>query len=608
MSDLQSVIPMAVVPDLQQSPPSKGVSVFIFGDLGCLDGETTRVKYSRSRRGSREITLKNLYRRFHGLPIKGGKTGRTWTDLTIPVRLHSITEDGHVFYNEISDVLYSGVKPCVKVTANDGSWLICTMDHKFLTSDYSYTRAHSLLGMEVLMIGSMRVKSCGGKQRRKTGRKSVSVKYHPGGCLHIVHARARMRVPRDYAYKQLHKARLVVEADMNGLSYGDFIDILNKNKKKSLSLQYLSSNLEVHHKDEDHTNDELENLQVLTKSAHASLHGSVQKTVQENTDYCKKVRITSVESVGERETYDITMSNRIPNFPANGFFVHNSWKTSWCAQWPGVIFLSINVEGGDESLKVYPQIAKYLCEKSQMKDCPPVFNMGVPPVFEIMSCGMPQARTLGKNVQWFNCFNEAIDGIVKHGKSWGICTVVVDSLTYLIDLWIEELMQHRYKSHGHDKWKDQIRDRGGELMGPPEWNLMNMYFRSARVRLAGLGLNVIWTALEQEIRKQNPKVIGESDLVKIIPQISGQTKVKLPGQCNLHIHAQKNFSMDMTKMGRQKTTPTFWTSPDSKVQMIRHRYGFAFPEGRLNDPEWGDVPTFRAVWNELHPYIYIGQQ
>jgi len=285
-----------------------------------------------------------------------------------------------------------------------------------------------------------------------------------------------------------------------------------------------------------------------------------------------------------------------------------TWKTTWAAQWPGVVFLSIRAEGGDESLKVYPQIAQYLCNRSKMKDCPPVFSVGQPQVFEIKSCAGIQAQILKKNLAWHNCFHEAITQICLNAKAWGVCTVVVDSVTYLLDLWIEELMQQRDMGTGfkNKKWRDQIKERGGELMGPPEWGMLNMFLRAPRVALANAGLNVIWTALDKKITEQDPNNISVSTVKEIVPHIQGQTKVKLPAQCNLHIWAEKNLVMDPSMAGQMKVKPTYWTAPSPKVNMIRHRYGFAFPKGRLDDPEWGNEPTFRAVWNELSPYIYTG--
>ncbi len=45
-----------------------------------------------------------------------------------------------------------------------------------------------------------------------------------------------------------------------------------------------------------------------------------------------------------------------------------SRKTTWAAQWPGVLFLSIASEGGDDALKMYPQIAAMLMAASQIKE------------------------------------------------------------------------------------------------------------------------------------------------------------------------------------------------------------------------------------------------
>lgn len=54
--------------------------------------------------------------------------------------------------------------------------------------------------------------------------------------------------------------------------------------------RYLKSNEEVHHIDEDSSNDVESNLMVLTKSAHAKLHGNFDKRTLDY-DWIKKLRL-----------------------------------------------------------------------------------------------------------------------------------------------------------------------------------------------------------------------------------------------------------------------------------------------------------------------------
>lgn len=264
-----------------------------------------------------------------------------------------------------------------------------------------------------------------------------------------------------------------------------------------------------------------------------------------------------------------------------------SWKSTWSAQWPGVLFLSIAAEGGDDALKVYPEVAQTLMSNSQLQDCPPVFNTSRPP------------RILIKGAQQFA--NE-VDKIVANHKKWNVCTVVIDSLTYLIDLWIDDFVQHAERTN--PGWVKRVKKEGGEILGPKEWGLLNMFLRSPRVKLGSCGLNVIWTCLQKDVYESQGQG-KESTLDASLPMITGATKVKLPGSCKLWIHAEPTKVPMPGTMGRMMIQPTYWTSSSSKVA-LRHKYYNRFPEGRLNDPEWGAYPTFRALWCALHEYIYTG--
>ncbi len=263
-----------------------------------------------------------------------------------------------------------------------------------------------------------------------------------------------------------------------------------------------------------------------------------------------------------------------------------TFKTTWAAQWPGVVFLSIASEGGDDALKLYPEIAKSLCERSQMKDCPPVFNTARPPRISIHS-----------DVQLI----EEVEKICLHHKEWHVCTVVVDSLSYLIDLWVDNFVERAEKNDPN--WRRRVDKQGGELLGPKEWGYLNMYLRSLRVKLSNQGLNVIWTCIQRDYFKQvnqNEQVLEKSE-----PAITGQTKVKLPGMCKIHINAVREKIPHPTAMGRMIIQPKFYTAPDAYTDM-RHKYWTKFPAGYLKDPEFDSLPTFRAMWAELYEYIYTG--
>jgi RecA/RadA recombinase len=93
---------------------------------------------------------------------------------------------------------------------------------------------------------------------------------------------------------------------------------------------YVHNGTSVHHLDEDTTNDDVNNLVVMSTSEHTALHckdkpNSLRYVAVEDT-------IKSITCVGVKSTYDIKMESPFNNYVANGFVVHNSGKSTLCAQ------------------------------------------------------------------------------------------------------------------------------------------------------------------------------------------------------------------------------------------------------------------------------------
>jgi RecA/RadA recombinase len=77
----------------------------------------------------------------------------------------------------------------------------------------------------------------------------------------------------------------------------------------------------VHHLDDDCTNDNLDNLQLIDPEEHWKLH--ITDVVQQSKTI-KLSEIVSIRKIGKEPTFDITMEAPHHNFVANGFIVHNS--------------------------------------------------------------------------------------------------------------------------------------------------------------------------------------------------------------------------------------------------------------------------------------------
>jgi hypothetical protein len=150
-------------------------------------------------------------------------------------------------------------------------------------------------------------------------------------------------------------------------------------------------------------------------------------------------------------------------------------KTTWCAQWPRPFFLTFASEGGDDALIPYPRIACDMlsaCTQAQQLEPPPVFNVMRPPSKEV--------TTIADVMNW-------VVQVAKNHRAWGIATVVVDGLNYLMDMWISE---HTAKRRGNQTWVQSQRSGKVDLMRPPDWGMPDAFLRDVRVTLGNQGLNV----------------------------------------------------------------------------------------------------------------------
>lgn len=272
---------------------------FTMGMWGCLSGETI-INYNRGKRsGYRTISLDRLFKNKNSI----------WNNDT-PIYSHSINNNGDIINNKIINVIQSGVKETIKLTLNDNSFLILTKDHRVCTEINEYKEAQLLnVGDSVVAKGS-RNYILGRKKSKK--RPVVYLNNHPNASKVVLKGKAYYRVP---------KHRLVVEAELNNMSYECFVFIVNRGNYESRNLKFLTKDLEVHHIDEDSLNNDISNLQVLTKAEHAKLHyekGSVPK----REDIIKK-EIIKIEPNDSIMTYDIQMESPNNNFIANGIVVHN---------------------------------------------------------------------------------------------------------------------------------------------------------------------------------------------------------------------------------------------------------------------------------------------
>lgn len=308
-------------------PSPKGA--LLLGPPGCV-AEGTRISYRRGKRNSgRELTIEVLYEKFNGVANKAGwRRGAAW-DSELPTYMQSWdATTGKVAYNEVLSVIDSGLKRCLRITTDHALSVELTADHPILTAEGRFVMAGDLTPNDKLLVrGSMRTDPSmnNGKRVRRERVVIENLKFYPCGWRKVV---VDQDTGKRYEYRRTNRARLVVEARMNGVTLDELITILKEDAEHAEQLTYLPSEYEVHHLDEDPTNDAFDNLVVMTSEEHARHHGEADGQDHFHVEYTRVVKVAKIEVIGWRRTFDVQMANPRNNFVVNdGIIVHNTGKS-----------------------------------------------------------------------------------------------------------------------------------------------------------------------------------------------------------------------------------------------------------------------------------------
>jgi recombination protein RecA len=297
----------------------RGRIVEIYGPE-CLDADTFVQYEIRTPDGQRVNhkggTIERLWERFHRRPPSGDGRGK---HRPVPedavFYAPSINEEGRIFQNRVENVIQAGEKECLLVQLKGGATITATAEHRFFVGG-GYV-ALGLLGVGDRVYIHNGTPFRGAPTGERQLRPTMMVKHHPKAPIKRVYDAV---VGKEYVYHRTNRSRIAWEARMNGLTFERYVARLNAGELGGLS--FLEPAEHVHHKDEDYLNDEVSNLEVLTPEEHGRLHALERHN---NLRFVVvQDEIVSVEPVGERETYDISMAAPANNFVANGVVVHNS--------------------------------------------------------------------------------------------------------------------------------------------------------------------------------------------------------------------------------------------------------------------------------------------
>lgn len=211
-----------------------------------------------------------------------------------------------------------------------------------------------------------------------------------------------------------------------------------------------------------------------------------------------------------------------------------SGKTTFASTFPKPVFLSAGNEGGDTTLRFCKGHVIQINSSQDLKD--------------------------------------AVALVQQQYKHYGWRTLVIDSVTYLSDLYISELTKS-----------------GDKAMQQRDWGMLDLFLQKwLQPVLRKLPLHVVWIAGEDTDRGSDGGVMGYR------PMLYGKTAVKLPGTCDLLVRANTEQHRD-PNTGLLQTHYILHTVPVGGAP-ARGRFGNAFSDGKI-------PAHFNIIAQRIGPYI-----
>jgi hypothetical protein len=255
-------------------------------------------------------TVRRLYERFHN--ICQDNAGRRLNRSEITFSIPCVTNENYVVHQKILNIVKLPIGTCYKIITVSGRELIVTEEQQLCTSNSSSCSIDQLSAGDYILIHN---NTCFTKEyapRKKYA--EICVKYHPYGVFKIV--------DKKYSYYRIQVSHAVYEAHMNGLSYENYVSLLNSGDQDAIQmLRFIDrTKFDIHHKDLNSENNSLDNLELLTKSDHGKVHAMERKR---NLSFVAvKEKIKSIEKVEKLETYAV-ICEKYQNFVANGFVIQS---------------------------------------------------------------------------------------------------------------------------------------------------------------------------------------------------------------------------------------------------------------------------------------------
>lgn len=276
----------------------------LFWEMGCI-AEGTLININSGGCG-KKLPIEKLHESHSNGHYQGAKVRSFNGD---NIRLHPF-----------SHTLYKGEKECVRLVLEGGHTIVLTPDHEVLTRR-GFVPAGELTSTDLVGIDCYSTKAKGKKRKKPSYLARRVGDRHPYAQRISTTRSDRGHKPISYLSVETH--RLVAEASLNNLELNEFIACTKGPRGEKL--KYIDPSIyHVHHKDHNHRNNSIDNLEVLDKKEHLRKHGNYAHFGQGEVEY-KLVK--SVRPVGIKKVYDIVCHDPHRNFVANGIVVHNCGKT-----------------------------------------------------------------------------------------------------------------------------------------------------------------------------------------------------------------------------------------------------------------------------------------
>ena len=300
----------------------------IVGSIGDIDGKSNGcivgdsiINVNRGKLGKKYI-IKEMYLAFRG--EKTHKNAKSPWDLSTPTYVRSFNGNT-IQLHEIKTVVYSGKKEIYELMLENGRTLKATADHKIMTRGGWCSLINLRKDITEVMCDTLKSKKSEVYKDKSRDLEIYTIPYHKyaNKVTKDKYARGGYSV-----YSRLPKHRLIYEAYLNNVSYDEYLTVLKNDYETSKGLKFIDpKKYDIHHKDFNHYNNDISNLELLTKNEHQQIHGQTNfKNFNQGIPVFSLVK--DIQYIGIEDTYDIICKDPHRNFVANGIVIHNSGKSS----------------------------------------------------------------------------------------------------------------------------------------------------------------------------------------------------------------------------------------------------------------------------------------